>query len=97
MECTCKEKSKIRTEEDKRKLLNRLKRIEGQVRGIQVMIKDDRYCGDIIIQLSAVSNAIKSIANIMLDDHMHTCVIDQVKNNDYTGIDEAVELFKRFQ
>ena len=87
MECTCKEKSKIRTEEDKRKLLNRLKRIEGQVRGIQVMIKDDRYCGDIIIQLSAVSNAIKSIANIMLDDHMHTCVIDQVKNNDYTGID----------
>lgn len=97
MECTCKEKSKIRTEEDKRKLLNRLKRIEGQVRGIQVMIKDDRYCGDIIIQLSAVSNAIKSIANIMLDDHMHTCVIDQVKNNDYTGIDEVVELFKRFQ
>ena len=97
MECTCKEKSKIRTEEDKRKLLNRLKRIEGQVRGIQVMIKNDRYCGDIIIQLSAVSNAIKSIANIMLDDHMHTCVIDQVKNNDYTGIDEVVELFKRFQ
>ena len=97
MECTCKEKSKIRTEEDKRKLLNRLKRIEGQVRGIQVMIKDDRYCGDIIIQLSAVSNAIKSIANIMLDDHMHTCVIDQVKNNDYTGIDEVVELFKRFK
>lgn len=97
MECTCKEKSKIRTEEDKRKLLNRLKRIEGQVRGIQVMIKDGRYCGDIIIQLSAVSNAIKSIANIMLDDHMHTCVIDQVKNNDYTGIDEVVELFKRFQ
>ena len=97
MECTCKEKSKIRTEEDKRKLLNRLKRIEGQVRGIQVMIKDDRYCGDIIVQLSAVSSAIKSIANLMLDEHMHTCIVEQIKNDDYTGLDEVVELFKRFQ
>ena len=97
MECTCKEKSKIRTEEDKRKLLNRLKRIEGQGRGIQVMIKDDRYCGDIIVQLSAVSSAIKSIANLMLDEHMHTCIVEQIKNDDYTGLDEVVELFKRFQ
>ena len=97
MECKCNERIKIRSEEDKNKLIKRWKRIAGQVRGIQNMIYDDRYCGDIIVQLSAVSSAIKSIANLMLDEHMHTCIVEQIKNDDYTGLDEVVELFKRFQ
>lgn len=97
MDCKCQERVKIRNVEDKKKLLNRLKRIEGQVRGIHGMVERDCYCGDIIMQLSAVSSAIKSLANLMLDDHMHTCIVEQVKNNDFSGLDEVVDLFKRFQ
>ena len=97
MDCKCQERVKIRNVEEKKKLLNRLKRIEGQVRGIHGMVERDCYCGDIIMQLSAVSSAVKSLANLMMDDHMHTCIVEQVKNNDFSGLDEVVDLFKRFQ
>ncbi len=90
-------KKTIRNEEDKKTLINRLKRIEGQVRGISNMVNDDRYCEDIIIQLSAVNSSIKSLANLLLQKHMKSCVKDRLNNGDDTILDEIVELFKKLQ
>lgn len=90
-------KVKNRSEEDKKDLTNRLNRCIGQMNGIKKMIDEDRYCDDILIQLSAVNKSIKSIANIVLDNHMHTCLIEHIENKDYEIIDEIVNLFKRFQ
>ncbi len=90
-------KTKKRTEDEKKDLDIRLNRCIGQLNGIKKMIDEDRYCDDILIQLSAVNKSIKSIANIVLDNHMHTCLIEHIENKDYEIIDEIVDLFKRFQ
>lgn len=65
--------------------------------GIKQMIEDDRYCDDILIQLSAIDKSIKSLANVILDTHMKTCVVDNIKNNNLEVLDEIIDLFKRFQ
>ena len=88
---------KERTTDEKKALINRLNRIIGQMNGIKEMILDDRYCDDILIQLSAVDKSIKSLANVILDNHMHTCLIEHIENKDYEIIDEIVDLFRRFQ
>ena len=61
--------------EDKPRLLNRLNRIEGQVRGVARMVEDDRYCIDILTQISAAQAALDKVALGLLDGHAHTCVI----------------------
>lgn len=95
-EC-CKEllKSKYRTIDEKNKLKKRLCTIEGQVRGIKQMIDDDRYCSDILIQISAVNNALKSLANSLLKSHMESCMVKEIKTGNNEIIDEIMELFKR--
>lgn len=90
-------KVKERTIEEKKDLINRMNRIIGSLNGIKDMINNDRYCDDILIQLSAVDKSIKSLANIILDNHMHTCLIEHIENKDYEIVDEIVDLFKRFQ
>ncbi len=97
MECCCEVKKKVRDDSEKKALVTRINRLTGQMNGIKKMIEEDRYCDDILIQLSAVCKAIKSIANIILDNHMHTCLIDNIKNGNTEIVDEVVELFKRFQ
>ena len=96
MSSCCKIK-KERTIDEKKDLNNRLNRCIGQLNGIKKMIDEDRYCDDVLIQLSAVNKSIKSIANLVLDNHMHTCLIEHINNGEYEIIDEIVELFKRFQ
>jgi DNA-binding FrmR family transcriptional regulator len=63
--------------EDKEELQARLRRIEGQVRGLQRMVENDEYCIDILTQISAASNALKKVALELLDDHMRHCVSNQ--------------------
>lgn len=67
---------------DKDKLVKRLHRIEGQVRGIERMIEDDRYCIDVITQISAVTTALESLAFQILDDHVNHCVADALSSGD---------------
>ncbi len=86
-----------RTIDDKKMIVNHINRIEGQINGIKKMIEDDRYCGDVLIQLSAVDKSIKSIANHMIDNHLHSCVINNIQNGNLEVMDEVVCLFKRFQ
>ena len=76
-------KNKHRCEEEKQNIIKRLNVIEGQIRGIKQMVEDDRYCSDIIIQLSASMHSLKSLGNNMLKNHMKTCMVDNVKNDKY--------------
>jgi len=95
-ECSC-NKVKVRTVEEKKQLITRLNKVIGQLNGIKNMIEENRYCDDVLIQLSAADKSIKAIANLMLENHMHTCLVESIKNDDLTAIDEIVDLFKRFQ
>lgn len=63
----------------KNDLLNRLSRIEGQVRGIARMVEQDTYCIDVLTQVSAVSRALQSVALVLLEDHMGHCVVDAAR------------------
>jgi CsoR family transcriptional regulator, copper-sensing transcriptional repressor len=86
-----------RSEKEKAQLLNRLKRIEGQVRGIQKMIEDDRYCVDILVQLSAINAALKKVGLHLLERHTQHCVRDAIKaGNGEEAIEELMKVFEQF-
>ena len=89
------EKKTVRSETTKKDLISRLNRIEGQIRGISKMIEDDRYCGDILIQLSAVNSSIKSLSIKMLEKHLKHCVKNQVLEGKDEALDEVTELMKK--
>ena len=95
MNC-CDENKVIRSEEDKKNLIHRISRISGQVDGVKKMIENDRYCPDILIQLASIEKSIKSLSSIILDNHMHSCVIKGIKEGDESKIDEVIDLFRRF-
>jgi DNA-binding FrmR family transcriptional regulator len=94
-DCQCRYKSVPRSEEEKKNLRTRLNRISGQLSGIGNMIDNDRYCGDILIQLSAAENALHSLGRIIMKNHLETCVTDQIKNGNTQIIDEVMELFDK--
>lgn len=81
----------------KHQLQNRLNRILGQLGGIKSMIDDDRYCGDILIQIAAVEKALQGVGYIVLQNHMETCVIENIKQGNNEIIDETVELIKKLK
>lgn len=86
-----------RSEEEKEKMLKRLKRIEGQVRGIQKMIEEDRYCVDILIQISAIESALKQVGFSVTERHMNHCVSDAIKKGEGTeSIDELMKVLRQF-
>ena len=89
-------KKTYRTEEEKKKDLSGLNRIIGQLEGIKRMINNDAYCNDVLIQLSAVSNSVKSLSNHILENHLYTCMKDGIKKDDDEVIEEVIGLFKKF-
>lgn len=91
----CHQKKTERSEEQKRKLLNRLRRIEGQVRGLQTMIENDAYCNDILIQSSAVNAAMNAFNKELLSNHIHTCVIRDIRNGKDEVVDELVTTIQK--
>lgn len=93
----CRRKDKPREAEEQRKLNNRINRIIGQLNGIQAMIEDNRYCGDILIQIGAVESALQSLGYVILEEHMQTCVADGVRQGDTQILSEAVELMKKLK
>lgn len=90
-------KSTHRTDEEKKNLTKRLNIIEGQIRGINQMISDDRYCGDILIQISAVSNSLKSLGNSILENHLKSCVAYDVQMGNLDILEEVMLLVKKLQ
>lgn len=89
-------KTTHREEQTKKKINKRLKTIEGQIRGIENMIEEDKYCRDILIQLLAVNKSIKSLSTEILKNHLSRCVVDEIKNNNIEIIDEVMDLVGRF-
>lgn len=92
MDKCCCERTKVRDEEEKKALINRLSRIEGQIRGLRAMVERDAYCADIVTQVSAVSAALGSFNKELLGEHIRTCVKEDVKNGNDEKIDELVLL-----
>ena len=87
----------MRDSVEKHSLITRINRIAGQMNGIRRMVEEDSYCDDILIQLSAASKALKSLANSIAERHMNTCVVREIKNGNTEIISEVINLFKRFQ
>ena len=90
--CSNCEKQTIRTDEEIKKLINRLNRIEGQVRGIKNMVENNAYCADILIQSQAINAAINSFNKDLLNRHIHTCVLRDIQNGDENAVDELSAL-----
>ncbi|MCD8249026.1 MAG: metal-sensing transcriptional repressor [Lachnospiraceae bacterium] len=93
--CETTEKKKERSEKEYRDLMNRLKRIEGQVRGIQGMLENDAYCADILVQVAAVNAALNSFNKVLLANHVRTCVADNIRAGNDEVIDELVTLLQK--
>lgn len=93
----CKQKESKRSEEEKKKLNIRVNKIVGQLNGIKDMINNDRYCEDVLIQLLAIEKGVRALSNIILDEHMHSCLISHIEKGDYSIIDEVSDLIKRFK
>ncbi|MCH3967979.1 MAG: metal-sensing transcriptional repressor [Atopobiaceae bacterium] len=94
--CTCQHKATPRTDDLKHDLACRLHRISGQVAGIEAMIEDDRYCADVLTQLAAVEKAVRSVSATVLQDHLETCVVEQVQAGNVDVVDEVMDLIRRF-
>lgn len=84
-----------RSEEERRKLLNRLSRIEGQIRGIKGMVERDAYCPDILNQCAAATAAINSFTRDIVGSHIRGCVVRDVRSGDDGVIDELVETLQK--
>jgi len=97
LNCQKCQKTIHRTPEEKKKLLKRLNIIEGQIKGIQNMISEDRHCSDIIIQISAVENSLKSLGNVILNSHLKNCVTKEIKAGNQDAIDEVISLFEKLR
>ena len=86
----CSHKTKERDEKEYKDLMNRLKRIEGQVRGVEGMLENNAYCTDILTQVSAITCALNSFNKALLANHMKTCVVENIKEGNEEVIDELV-------
>ncbi len=91
----CCERTKIRSETEKKLLINRLSRIEGQIRGIRSMVERDVYCADILIQASAVNAAVAGFEKELLSAHIKTCVTNDIRDGSQEKTDELIELLSK--
>lgn len=89
-ECNCCSKVTMRSEEERRKLIHRLSRIEGQIRGIKGMIEKNAYCADILVQSAAVNAAVNSFNKDLIASHIRTCVARDIRQGNDDVIDELV-------
>lgn len=93
-EC-CAHKTKERSEKVYRNLINRLSRIEGQVRGVKAMVERDAYCTDIIVQVAAINAALNSFNKALLANHIKTCVTEDIKAGKEETVDELVTVLQK--
>ena len=88
-------RKKARDEKETRDLMNRLKRIEGQVRGLQRMLEEDAYCPEILTQASAVNSALNSFCRVLLRHHLHTCVTGDILAGREDTMDELADVLQK--
>ena len=92
---SCGHRMKERSEKERRDMLNRLSRIEGQVRGLRRMVENDVYCPDILIQVSAVNAALNSFNKVLLAEHIRTCVAEDIREGRVETINELVLVLQK--
>ena len=88
-------REKIRSEKEVKSLLNRLSRIEGQVRGVRNMLENSAYCPDILIQVSAINAALNAFSKELLSNHIKTCVYDDIKTGNDETVDELINVLHK--
>ena len=93
--CECCHKTKERSEKEYKDLIHRLNRIEGQIRGIKGMVEKDAYCTDILVQVSAVNAALNSFNKVLLENHIRSCVVRDIKDGKEETLDELVETLRK--
>ena len=91
----CCHRTKERSDKEYKDLLNRLNRIEGQVRGIKKMVEQDAYCPEILIQVSAANAALNSFTKVLLANHIRTCVAEDIREGKEETIDELVNVLQK--
>lgn len=91
----CEERSKHREGEEYKKLMHRLNRIEGQIRGVKKMVEEDRYCIDIINQVNAISSALNSFNKVLLADHIQSCVVKDVEAGNNQMVEELCDTLQK--
>ena len=95
MEEKCCERTKHRESKEYKDMINRLSRIEGQVRGIRKMVEEERYCVDILSQVSAIQSALNSFNKKLLASHIHSCVVDDIQDGKVEAVDELCEIIQK--
>lgn len=96
--CSCvHEKNTPRNEAELKQLKNRISRMVGQLNGIGKMLDENRYCGDILNQIAAVESALQSFGYIVLQNHMETCVVEEIRKGNTAVVEETVELVKKLK
>lgn len=95
MEKDCCKRTKIRMPQEYKRLINRLNRLEGQIRGIKNMVENNAYCPDILIQTSAVQSALSAFSRELLSNHIRTCVSEDIRAGKYETVDELTETLQK--
>jgi len=86
---------KIAKDKVNKKIINRLNRIEGQVRGVTKMVVADKSCDEVLVQIAAVKSALNSVSRVLLEDHVRTCVVTDLENKKYKVVDELMGTLKK--
>lgn len=94
--CPCRHKATPRSEELQADVQRRLNRAIGQLTGVKAMVQDNCYCGDVLTQLAAAESAVRRVSELILAEHMRTCVIEEVRRGNDEVVDEAMGLIRRF-
>jgi len=90
-------REKVRSADEIRAISNRVNRIEGQVRGIGNMIKENRYCDDVLTQIAAARESLAGLGRIILEQHLRTCVAERLSEGDLSVVDELVSTLERYR
>ena len=91
----CGERHKHREGKEYRDLINRLSRIEGQIRGIKKMVEEERYCVDILTQMAAVQSACNAFSRNLLENHIKSCVVEDIKNDREGTVEELCNTIRK--
>ncbi len=93
--CCCGHKTKERSQKEYKDLINRLNRIEGQIRGIKGMVEKDAYCTDILMQVAAANAALNSFNKVLLANHIKSCVTQDIRQGKEETVDELVTTLQK--
>ena len=94
--CSCRHKTTPRSAQLQADVQKRLNRAIGQLNGVKAMVDDNRYCGDVLTQLAAAESAIRRVREMLLKEHMETCVVEEIQAGNTQVVDEVLQLMRKF-